>query len=144
MVANRPPPSRWRCPDCSREFGRARQTHDCAPGPTIEEYFATGSPHERPVFDAVHGHLARYGDVYVEPLAVGIFFKRRRAFVQLRPMKRWVALCLMLPRKVDDPRIARKVISTGSSFYHVVNIARPDQIDDTVRGWLDEAYLSDA
>ena len=144
MVADRPPPSRWRCPDCGREFGRARQTHDCAPGPTIEEYFATGSPHERPVFDVVHGHLARYDDVYVEPLAVGIFFKRRRAFVQLRPMKRWVALCLMLPRKVDDPRIARKVINAGSSFYHVVNIAGPDQIDDTVLDWLDEAYLSDA
>ncbi|MDE2669181.1 MAG: DUF5655 domain-containing protein [Chloroflexota bacterium] len=144
MAPNQPPVSRWRCPDCSREFGRTRQQHDCAPGLTIEEYFATGPPHERPVFDAVHAHLAQYDDLYVEPLAVGIFFKRRRTFAQLRPMRRWVALSMMLPRKIDDPRISRKVVDTGSSFYHVLNIAVPEQVDETVRGWLDEAYLSDS
>lgn len=144
MAPNQPPVSRWRCPDCSREFGRTRQQHDCAPGLTIEEYFATGPPHERPVFEAVRDHLAQYDDIYIEPLAVGIFFKRRRTFVQLRPMRRWVALSMMLPRKIDDPRISRKVVDTGRSFYHVLNIADPEQVDDTVRGWLDEAYLSDS
>ena len=144
MAPNQPPVSRWRCPDCSREFGRTRQQHDCAPGLTLEEYFATGPPHERPVFEAVHAHLAQYDDLYVEPLAVGIFFKRRRTFAQLRPMRRWVQLSMLLPRKVDDPRISRKVVDTGSSFYHVLNIAGPEQVDETVRGWLDEAYLSDS
>lgn len=144
MAPNQPPVSRWRCPDCSREFGRTRQQHDCAPGLTIEEYFATGPPHERPVFEAVHGHLAQYDDLYVEPLAVGIFFKRRRTFAQLRPMRRWVQLSMLLPRKIDDPRISRKVVDTGRSFYHVLNIAGPEQVDETVRGWLDEAYLSDS
>ena len=144
MASNQPPVSRWRCPDCSREFGRTRQQHDCAPGLTIEEYFATGPPHERPVFDAVHAHLAQYDDLYVEPLAVGIFFKRRRTFAQLRPMRRWVQLSMLLPRKVDDPRISRKVVGLGRTYYHVLNIATPEQVDDVVRGWLDEAYLSDS
>ena len=144
MTARQPHVSRWRCPDCSREFGRTRQQHDCAPGLTVEEYFATGPPHERPVFDAVHAHLARYEDLYVEPLAVGIFFKRRRTFAQLRPMRRWVQLSMLLPRKIDDPRISRKVVDLGRTYYHVLNIATPEQVDDVVRGWLDEAYLSDA
>ena len=135
---------RWRCPDCGREFGRTRQQHDCAPAMTIEEYFATGPPHERPVFDAVSAHLAQYDDVYVEPLAVGIFFKRKRTFAQLRPMRRWVALSMLLPSKRDDPRISRKVIHTGRSFYHVLNITSPEDIDETVRARLDEAYLSDS
>ena len=135
---------RWRCPDCGREFGRTRQQHDCAPALTIEEYFATGPPHERPVFDAVSAHLAQYDDVYIEPLAVGIFFKRRRTFAQLRPMRRWVALSMLLPSKRDDLRISRKVIDTGRSFYHVLNVAGPEDIDETVRAWLDEAYLSDS
>ncbi len=128
--------------------------HDCAPALTLDEYFApaltldeyfaTGPPHERPVFEVVSGHLAQYDDVYVEPLAVGIFFKRKRVFVQLRPMRRWVQLGMLLPRKVDDARIARKVIDAGSGFYHVVNATSPEDIDETVRGWLNEAYLSDA
>ncbi len=135
---------RWRCPDCGREFGRTRQQHDCAPALTIEEYFATGPRHERLVFDAVSAHLAQYDDVYVEPLAVGIFFKRKRTFAQLRPMRRWVALSMLLPRKRDDPRISRKVIDTGRSFYHVLNVAGPEEVDETVRAWLDEAYLGDS
>ena len=111
---------------------------------TIEEYFATGPPHERPVFEAVRDHLAQYDDVYTEPLAVGIFFKRRRTFAQLRPMRRWVALSMLLSRRYDDPRISRKIIDTGASFYHVLNIATPEEIDETVRDWLDEAYRSES
>ena len=91
------------------------------------------------MFDAVSSHVRR---VYV--VSVGIFFKRKRVFVQLRPMRRWVQLGVLLPRKADDPRIARKVIDTGRSFYHVLNIAGREEVDETVRAWLDEAYLSDS
>lgn len=41
----------WFCLSCGRLFGRTRQAHDCEPGLTLKEYFATGPPHERAVFD---------------------------------------------------------------------------------------------
>ncbi len=103
---------------------------------TIEAYFSTGPAHERPVFEAVRAHLDTFEDVHTEPVSVGIFFKRARIFAQLRPMQKWVALGFVLPRKLDDPRLARKVLRAGSRFYHVVNLGGP------VRGWLAEAYLS--
>ena len=59
---------------------------------SIEEYFATGPPHERPVFDAVMAHMASVGPVHVEPVSVGIFLKRARTFAELRPMQKWVAM----------------------------------------------------
>ncbi|MCY7297879.1 MAG: hypothetical protein LH616_01540 [Ilumatobacteraceae bacterium] len=31
-------------------FSRTRQSHDCAPGLGLDEYFATGPAHERPRF----------------------------------------------------------------------------------------------
>ena len=31
----------WTCPDCGRLFGRTRQSHDCTPAMTLDEYFAT-------------------------------------------------------------------------------------------------------
>jgi hypothetical protein len=107
----------------------------------VEEYFSTGPPHERPVFDVVHAHVTSLGDVHVEPVSVGVFFKRGRTFAQLRPMTRWVALSFALPRVVDDRRIARKVLSQGSRHHHVVNLRSPGEVDDRVRGWLTEAYL---
>jgi hypothetical protein len=109
---------------------------------SLDEYFATGPEYERPIFDAVMGHLDTVGPVHVEPVAVGIFLKRAQCFAQLRPMTRWVALSFRLPRHVRSPRIARKVEHTGSTYHHVVNLRGPEDVDDEVREWLTESYVN--
>ncbi|HEX2850713.1 MAG TPA: DUF5655 domain-containing protein, partial [Acidimicrobiales bacterium] len=131
----------WTCPDCGRRFARASQSHECAPAMTLEEYFSTGPPHERPVFDAVMQHLATVGPVHVEPVSVGIFLKRSRTFAELRPMQRWVALSFSLRRRVSHPTITRKVMEWSGRYYHVANIREAGDVDDRIRGWLTEAYL---
>ena len=131
---------RWTCPDCGRQFGRTRQGHECAPALTLEEYFSTGPDRERPIFEAVHRHLASLGDVYVEPVSVGIFFKVHTTFVQLRPMTKWVALSFSSPDRIDHPRISRKPTLWSGRWYHVVNVREADEIDDLVTGWLTQAY----
>lgn len=132
----------WECPACGRRFARRGQTHECAPAMSLDEYFSTGPPHERPVFDAVMAHLARVGPVHVEPVSVGIFLKRSGTFAQLRPMQRWVALSFSLPRVVRHPRITRKPIPHGGRWYHVVNVRDPDDLDEEILCWLTEAYLA--
>jgi len=107
---------------------------------TLEEYFSTGPPHERPVFDAVYAYLVELGPVHVEPVAVGIFIKKAGSFVELRPMTRWVAMSFPLPRRVVHPRIARKPIDAGRRIYHVVNLRGPDDLTEDVRAWLAESY----
>jgi hypothetical protein len=109
---------------------------------TVEEYFATGPAHERPVFDAVMAHLDTIGPVHVEPVSVGIFFKHGRTFAELRPMRRWVALSFTLPRVVHHPLIVRKPIRNhGGRFFHVANVASPEQLDADLLTYLTEAYL---
>jgi hypothetical protein len=131
----------WMCPTCKRRFARNRQSHECAPAITLDDYFATGPAHERPVFEAVHAFAVTLGPVHVEPVSVGIFIKKTGSFIELRPMTRWVALSFSLPRRVSHPAIARKPIETGSRFYHVVNLRSPDHLTDDVKGWLAESYL---
>ena len=109
---------------------------------TLEEYFATGPPFERPVFEAVMAHLDTLGPVHVEPVSVGIFLKRSRTFAELRPMTKWVAVSFALTRTIQSARIARKVIDTGRSKYHVVNVRGPDEVDEVLCEWLTEAYLA--
>ncbi|MGI9598399.1 MAG: DUF5655 domain-containing protein [Acidimicrobiales bacterium] len=140
--------SLWSCPDCDRRFGKRNQSHECAPAMDLEEYFSTGPDHERPVFDAIWAHLSTLesdgGDaVHVEPLSVGVFFKGRGTFAQLRPMMRWVALSFNLDRKLTSSRLSRKVIAHGRRFYHVVNIADPAEVDEQIRDWLTEAFFAD-
>jgi Domain of unknown function (DUF5655) len=108
---------------------------------TLEEYFSTGPTFERPIFDAVMAHLRTLGEPFLEPVSVGIFVKRDGVGVlQLRPMTKWVALCLFMPRTVVDRRVSRKPIATGRVVYTVVNVRSPDDIDDVVKGWLTECW----
>jgi predicted transport protein len=134
----------WTCPSCERTFGRRNQTHECAPAMTLEEYFSTGPERERPIFEAVRDHLESLGDVRIEAVSVGIFFKRSVTFVELRPKDRWVAMSFGLSHEVDHPRIARRMKGSGRRTYFVVNLRAPEDVDDTVRAWLTESYLETA
>jgi Domain of unknown function (DUF5655) len=109
---------------------------------SLAEYFATGPERERPIFETVLEHLESVGEVHVEPVSVGIFLKRSRTFAELRPMTRWVALSFTLPAVVEDPRISRRVAVSGNRTWYVVRLREPEDVDDRVRAWLTEAYLS--
>jgi hypothetical protein len=130
----------WTCPDCLRRFARQGQSHECAPAMDLEEYFATGPPHERPVCEAVITFLRTLGPVHVEPVSVGIFVKKAGGFVELRPMSRWVAMSFPLPRRVHHRLITRKPYDAGHRIYNVVNLRTPDDLDDEIKGWLAESY----
>jgi hypothetical protein len=108
---------------------------------SLDDYFATGPDFERPVFDAVIGCLRALGEPFIEPVSVGLFVKRDGVTVlQLRPMTRWVAMGLSLPRTVADRRISRKPIAAGRRVWHVVNLAGVGDVDDVVGGWIAEAW----
>jgi hypothetical protein len=109
---------------------------------SLEDYFSTGPERERPIFEAVMAHLDSIddGELHVEPVSVGIFIKRTRSFVELRPMTKWVALSFPLTRVIEHARIARKM-ATPSRTYHVVNLRGPEDVDDLVCEWLTESYM---
>ena len=130
----------WTCPWCGRQFARRRQGHVCAEAMSLEQYFATALPHERPVFDAVYGYLRTLGEIHVEPVGVGIFLKRRGSFVELRPKTKWVAMSFPMPRRVQHARITRKPIQAGMAIYHVANLRAPGDLDDGLRELLAESY----
>ena len=133
--------SGWVCPECGRRFGRARQSHECAPAMSLEEYFSTGPAFERPIFEAVMAHVATLGPVHVEPVSVGIFLKKSATFAELRPLRRWVALSFTLRRPVAHRTIRRAVLAAGGRYFHVANLASAADFDDQLAGWLTEAYL---
>lgn len=108
---------------------------------SLEEYFSTGPPHEKPVCEAVLDFVETLGPVHVEPLSVGILLKKAQTFAQLRPMQKWVSLTFALTRRVDHPTITRKVMPYSARYYHVFNLRSPDDFDDRIRAWMTESYL---
>jgi hypothetical protein len=109
---------------------------------SFEEYFSFGSASERAIVEAVREHLESLGPVTAEAVSVGVFFKRARTFVELRPRRRWTDLSILLSRVVKDPRIARKVGAGGTRWAYFVRLYEPTDLDETVREWLTEAYFT--
>ena len=133
----------WVCPECGRLFGRSGQSHDCAPGLGLEEYFATGPEHERPIFDAVMAHVETLGPVHADIVSVGIFLKNPRKFAELRPKDRWVAVSFSLRRRATHPIITRKVVEYGDRYWHVANVRESGEVDDALLDLLTEAYADE-
>ena len=107
---------------------------------SLDEFFSTAKPWERPIFDVVSAHILKQGDVVIDPIAIGILFKNGPMFVELRSMKRWTAVGFYLGRKLTSSRLSRKVIDHNGKFMHYINVDHPSQIDDEVLSWIAEAY----
>ena len=132
----------WVCPDCGRTFARTRQGHECAPAMALEEYFETGPERERPIYERVKAHFDTLGPIVVEPVSVGIFFKRPGRVAQLRPATKWVDLSFSLDRAVRHKQIVRKPMQYSGRWYNVARLTGPDDVDDELCEWLTESYFA--
>lgn len=130
----------WRCPKCDRQFERARQSHVCVPGCTVDECFAPYPAARREIYDRLMDHLDSLGPIHADAVTVGVFLKHARKLAEVRPKARSVSLLLALPRIVEDPRIARVYPTTSERHWHAIKLTAVDQVDDRVRDWLTEAY----
>jgi hypothetical protein len=83
----------WTCPNCDRRFGAPGQSHMCAPGLTLTEYFAGARPEAEPIFHAINDHLETLdGDLIVDPVNDRkILLKNGPTFAILESMTKWVA-----------------------------------------------------
>jgi len=132
--------SRWTCPHCDREFGRANQSHVCVPGGSVDECFAGRPPWQRDVYEAVHRFVSALGPVHVDAVRVGVFLKSDRKLAEVRPMARSVSLSLVLPAAVDNPRMSRTMTISEDRVANVVKLTSVADVDDQVRAWLADAF----
>ena len=132
--------TRWQCPNCDREFGRANQSHVCVPGSTVEDSFAGRPAGQRLIYDAVAAHVTTLGPVHVDAVKVGVFLKHRSTFAEVRPKARSLNLYLFLPRPIDDDRVTRRIRVSAERTVHVFKLTGVGEVDDQLRAWLTEAY----
>jgi hypothetical protein len=126
----------WACPNCKRTFGKTNHGHLCAPAMTEDDF-------ERPIYEEVKGFLlAADKDVRIEYVSVGVFFKKRTNFAELRPLTKWTKLIFKLPRDLDHPSITKKWPGPNRTYYEL-RLHSPADVTDEVRGWLAEAAAND-
>ena len=132
--------SAWDCPACGRRFGRTNQSHMCSPALTLQQRLDRLPVEHRAICEAVLREFAGLADVAVEPVEVGIFVKRARTFVELRPMKSRVRLTMLHSRAIQHERVFRPYRARGRRVANFVDLYGAGEVDDEVRSWLAEAY----
>ncbi len=137
----------WVCPNCGRSFGARGRSHICKPGTTIDELASRSIDTFRPVYERIHQHLVAVdaeqgGELIVDPLDKLVQFKNGPMFAMIRPMTKWSAVSFHLLRHESSGRMSRKVQEYGGKFFHTVNFATVDEVDDEILEWLTEAYAA--
>jgi len=130
----------WTCPDCKRSFGRANQSHGCAPSGTVDDYFADRPAPLRKAYDAIERCVLGLGEAKVDAVTACIMFKRSRSFGEIRAKRDRITLCFLLSREALDDRIDKRLKLSAHRWVHYVDIRTAKDVDRQVREWLAEAY----
>ncbi|HIR51501.1 MAG TPA: hypothetical protein IAA53_09575 [Candidatus Avoscillospira avicola] len=114
-----------------------------------ELLFFDKMPAMLPVYARLREQLeAAYPDLGIRVGKSQISFRNRYGFAAAslpwRRVKGWPAEYLLvtfgLARRLDDPRIAQAVEPYPNRWTHHVLVQTPEEVDETLLRWIDEAY----
>lgn len=132
----------WRCPVCQRSFRRARQPHSCK-SVALDDHFRRNKTLKPLVFDrlldALHGQV---GPCEVVSLPCCIHLFGSHDFLAVLPKKDRLEIRFALRHELEDPRVTRSTQISRTSYKHSVDVAAAEEIDETLLGWLHEAYAA--
>ena len=129
----------WHCPKCGARLVSRNLWHSCGRF-TLDALFARSEPH---VLQAARKYVAlleSLGDVQVLPQKTRLVAVARVRFAGLYPRKDDFMAAFALHRWLKNRRIV-KTIDYGPRWRsHYVRIASAADVDDELRGWLQESH----
>jgi hypothetical protein len=129
----------WICPRCGARLVSRNLWHSCGRF-TLASLFRGARP---PVLALARKYvqtLRSLGDVQVIPQKSRLVCVARVRFGGLYPRKRGFVAAFALRRWIDSPRIVKTVDYGPRWRGHFVVVQFPADLDDELRGWLQEAH----
>jgi hypothetical protein len=117
----------------------------------IKKLFA-GREEGLPLFNIVLEYIESLGDIKLDAIKTQVSFVAERKFASVLLPQMWLksqlrallALSFDLPARVDDSRIKQATEQSSGWWTHQVVIKSKEDFDDSVKGWLKEAYTQAA
>jgi hypothetical protein len=129
----------WRCPECGRSFANRNQTHTCGLH-SLEGHFIGRDPIVVETYRALERAVQDIGDAIVLPEKTRIAFQVRMSFAAVTLRRSWVDAHVVLARRLDNPRFRKIETFSPRNHLHQFRLASPQEVDDEVKAWLQEAY----
>jgi hypothetical protein len=132
-------PDLWICPKCGARLVSRNLWHSCGQF-ALEDLFAGAAPGVLELAGAYVAMLYSLGDVQVIVQKTRLVCVARVRFAGLSPRKRGFQATFALHRWLDSPRIVKRVDYGPRWRAHFISIQASTDLDDELRGWLQEAH----
>ena len=131
--------TKWRCPECARQFARKSQAHSCKTV-SLESHLAGASPEVTRIYLALERLIREFGPFSAVPTKSQITLLARTTFAGVTVRKNWLNLGFVLTREINHPRITRSEKISPRTSVHTVQLRSVRNVDSQLRDWLREAY----
>lgn len=110
-------------------------------GFTIKSHFEGKTPNVRKIYDQLLKRLKKFGPILEEPKKTSIHLVNATALAGIATRKDALVLTIKSDRQLKSPRIHKSEQTSARRFHHEVKLTSPEDVDDELVGWLNEAYL---
>lgn len=126
------------CYHCKQEVAEGEE-HDC--WTTTETALLRGLPEDLiDAYERLREAAEEFGEQRIYASHKSIMFSRKSCHFFVRPKKKYLELCVFLPREIKAPQIRRVQQSSKTKFVHTIPIRHRDEVEAPLTTWLREAY----
>ena len=110
------------------------------PPQTVEDHLAMATPKAAELYNRFTELVQTFGQVSIVPTQTRIDFRVRTIFASVEFREDSLLVLLVLPERLESPRVIRVDTYTQSSFANYTYIRTLDDYDAEFNAWLQEAY----
>lgn len=131
------------CYHCKQWIGEG-EPHDC--WTTTEAALTRDLPEDlQDAYARLRETAVEFGEQRIYASHNSIMFARRACYFFVRPKKRFLEVCIFLPRAIKASQVRKAVSASKVKVANILRIQHRDEVEPPVTDWLREAYeLPDA
>ena len=115
------------------------EAHDCW---TTTEAALTADLSEdlREAWERLRETAAAFGEQRIYASLNSIMFSRTACYFFVRPKRKFLEVCVFLPRTIKSPHVRRVVPASKTKVAHLIQVRHRDEVEAPITEWLEEAY----
>jgi hypothetical protein len=129
----------WICPKCEHPFVTRNMNHSCTRHELVD-VFRNKPQHVRALFDRFRTMADERGPTTMIVYRDHVGFMVKVRFAGATPRRDWLELGFWFTERDESSRFSTIETLTTNAHVHRAKIRSPDELDDTVREWIDRAY----
>jgi len=107
---------------------------------SVNDHFVNKDPAVRALYDQLVVLLRTFGPIEEDPKKTSIHLNRNSALAGVETRKDGLLLNIKSDHPIKNPRVLKAEKISSKRFHHKVRISSPNDLDDELKNWLQEAY----